>query len=189
MIDKSLYDGDLVFLGAFNDEEDAILEAAYSHDPAYAYYLSQPAMSLSVDEVKKRHERLINKSENTGSSFIFAIKLILENRLIGFLSFDQIAWTHGSADLTLAVGDRSVLFDSIREAFQLGLVYAFLELNLFRLTMKVPDYDPYTLKILEMAGFVREVSQREAEYFDNRFWDLHYYGLLKEDWEKEGEHA
>jgi RimJ/RimL family protein N-acetyltransferase len=186
MIDKSLYDGDLVFLSAFKFEEDAIIEASWSYDPEYSYYLSKSMRPISPGAAQKRYDRLISKTEETESCFIFAIKLKTENRLIGFLSFDRIGWTHGAADFTLALGDHSLVAAPIREALELGLIYAFKELNLYRLCMKVPDYDRYTIEFLEEAGFICEVSQREAEYLNNRYWDLHYYGLIKEDWEKGG---
>jgi RimJ/RimL family protein N-acetyltransferase len=189
MIDKSLYDGDLVFLSGFDPEIDAIIEAKWSYNPFYSYYLAHPMRPMSPEDIKKRYERLINRTEETENNFIFAVKLISENRLIGIFAIDRIAWTHGSADFTLAVGDRSLMVEPVHEALQLGLIYAFLELNLSRVCMRVPDFDTFTIKFLEQAGFIREISQREAEYFDNRYWDLHYYGLLKEEWEERGYHA
>jgi len=186
MIEKSLYDGEMVFLGAFEREKDAIIEAAWSYDPHYAYYLSPEMRPMSPEEIKKRYDRLIERMEESEKNFIFAVKLIQENRLLGFLSIDRISWSHGSADLTLAVGDRRAMGEPILEALRLGLVYAFLELNLFRVTMCVPDFDPFSAEILEKAGFVREIKQREALYFNNRFWDLNFYAILKDDFMRGG---
>ena len=186
MIEISLYDGELVYLGAFKPDQDAPIESGWSYDPVYAYYLNNRGKPLSPDDVNKRYEQFIKLSENGGKTFFFMVKSNLDSRLLGFMLFDQIAWSHGSADFTFVIGERSIPIDHIQEALHLGLVYAFLELNLFRLTMKVPGFDLFTIQFLEQSNFRREVSQREALYFENQRWDLHYYGILKEDWENGG---
>jgi len=65
---------------------------------------------------------------------------------------------------------------------QLALVYAFEELNMFRASILVPEYDFAAGEACQAAGFQVEVRQREILYRDGRYWDLLHFGLLCEDW-------
>jgi RimJ/RimL family protein N-acetyltransferase len=62
------------------------------------------------------------------------------------------------------------------------LGYAFDELNLYRLTAVVPEYNQAALRLFENAGFVQEVRRREAINRDGRRWDLFHLGLLESEW-------
>jgi RimJ/RimL family protein N-acetyltransferase len=66
------------------------------------------------------------------------------------------------------------------------LRFAFAELNLFRVTARVPEYNDGALALVRKFGFVEEVRRREALERDGRFWDLIVFGLLRSEWE---EHA
>jgi RimJ/RimL family protein N-acetyltransferase len=186
MIEKSLYDGSLIYLGAFNQNEDPLLESVWTYDPTYAYYLGTPPRAWSPEDLKKRHEKLIKGMEDHEKSYYFAVKLNISGALIGTLLIHRILWNHGVGQIIFTRGDRQLSYDFYQEALHLALVYAFLELNLFRITMKVPEFDTHLINMIETCGFVREVAQRRAEYLNNRYWDLYHYGILKEDWEKEG---
>jgi RimJ/RimL family protein N-acetyltransferase len=77
-------------------------------------------------------------------------------------------------------GDRRRGFGS--EALELLLRYAFEELNLFRVTVLVPEYNTAAVRFFEKAGFVIEVRRREAVNRMGRRWDLLHLGLLQSDW-------
>jgi RimJ/RimL family protein N-acetyltransferase len=86
--------------------------------------------------------------------------------------------------LELGIGDpndRRHGFGS--EALRLILRYAFAELNLYRLSVMVPEYNPPALSLFTKAGFVEEVRRREALQRDGRYWDALHLGLLREEWE------
>jgi RimJ/RimL family protein N-acetyltransferase len=62
------------------------------------------------------------------------------------------------------------------------LRFAFDELNLFRLTAWVPEYNKPALQLFEQAGFVVEVRRRQALNRDGHTWDMLHLGLLQEEW-------
>ena len=68
------------------------------------------------------------------------------------------------------------------EALQLLLRYAFDELNLFRLTVMIPEYNRAALRLFEKSGFVEEVRRRQALNRDDRRWDIIQCGLLMDEW-------
>jgi RimJ/RimL family protein N-acetyltransferase len=61
--------------------------------------------------------------------------------------------------------------------------FAFSELNLHRLTARVPEYNLAALALFRKAGFVEEVRRREAYQRDARRWDDIHLGLLAADWQ------
>jgi RimJ/RimL family protein N-acetyltransferase len=62
------------------------------------------------------------------------------------------------------------------------LRFVFAELNLFRVTAYVPEYNEGATALLNNFGFVEEVRRRQALERDGRRWDLFVFGLLKDEW-------
>ena len=65
------------------------------------------------------------------------------------------------------------------------LRFAFAELNLFRLSVYVPEYNVAALALLKKFGFVEEVRRRQALERDGRRWDMLVFGLLKDEWQEQ----
>jgi len=63
------------------------------------------------------------------------------------------------------------------------LRFAFAELNLFRVSAMVPEYNEAALALLKKFGFVQEVCRRKALERDGQRWDLYVFGLLSEEWQ------
>ena len=62
------------------------------------------------------------------------------------------------------------------------LRFAFAELNLFRVTAIVPEYNEAAIALLQKLGFVQEVCRRKSLERDGRRWDLYVFGLLNDEW-------
>jgi hypothetical protein len=58
------------------------------------------------------------------------------------------------------------------QALGLLLRFAFAELNLFRVTIVVPEYCQAAIALVNKFGFVEEVRRRKAILRDGRAWDL-----------------
>jgi RimJ/RimL family protein N-acetyltransferase len=65
------------------------------------------------------------------------------------------------------------------------LRFAFAELNLFRVSAIVPEYNEGALALLHKLGFVQEVCRRRSLERDGRRWDLYVFGLLNEEWQNQ----
>jgi RimJ/RimL family protein N-acetyltransferase len=188
-ISLSLYDGQLIRLGPIDYENDAPLESKWSHDAEYLRLLdTQPARPLSIAQVKKRFEAIEKEVEESKNLFHFTIRTQptsqTPSRLVGHARIYQIEWTNGNGWVSLGIGDpaeRNKGYGS--EALRLLIHYAFGELNLYRLSAAVPEYNPAALQIFERAGFVREVCRRKALNRDGRTWDLLHLGLLQAEWQ------
>ncbi len=185
---KNIYDGKLVRLASIEVDNDAPLESRWSHDSEYLRMLGvSPALPLSVSQVKQRYQAIEKEADEAKTLFYFAIRTQPGSgspiRLVGNARLYRIEWTHGVAWVSLGIGDpadRRQGFAS--EALHLLAHYAFGELNLFRLTAAVPEYNLAALRLFEKAGFTREVCLRQALNRDGRTWNLLHLGLLNAEW-------
>ena len=181
-----LFDGKLVRLGPINHETDPEVEARWTHDPAFMRMMyTDPMRPLSVFQVKKRYEEIEKKSDEKHDLFHFRIRASEDNRMLGFCELYWISWPVRSAFLQLGIGaaeDRHKGYGC--EALRMLTRYAFSELNLYRLTAVVPEYNQPASALFIKAGFIEEVRRRQALARDGRRWDAISYGLLVDDWKE-----
>lgn len=186
---RSLFEGDLVVLAPIDHEKDAVVESRWTHDATYLRMLKPDiARPLSPAQVKKGYESIEKSMEEDKNLFYFTIRVRPDERLLGFARIYAVSWSHASGMLQLGIGDdqdRRKGYGS--QALELLLRYAFEELNLYRLTVLVPEYNQPAWHFFEKAGFEIEVRRRQALHRDGHRWDLLHLGLLRDDWLSSGE--
>lgn len=146
----------------------------------------QPARPMAVFEVKKLYERWQKESDESRNQFLFAIRKC-ENgseaeEIIGVVRIKAIEWVHGAAYIDLIVGQAKDWQVYAREALELGLRFAFDEMNLFRVTAVVAEHNQQLNNLFQQANFTLEVRQRQTVYWNKRAWDKLYFGLLRPEW-------
>jgi RimJ/RimL family protein N-acetyltransferase len=183
-IDQQLFEGKIIRLAPINHEKDPEVESRWTHDLMLMRSLSrQPALPLSVAQVKKRYEATEKEVEESKRLFHFTIRSKEDDRYLGFTRLEGIEWTHGSCSLKIAIGDpadRNKGYGS--DALQLMMRYAFHELNLYRISAVVGDDNQAGLRFFKRHGFVEEVRRRKSLLRDGQPWDLIHLGLLREEW-------
>ena len=183
-LETPLFEGDLIRLGPIDHEKDPEVESRWTHDSSFMQMMYvQPMRPFPVSQIKKKYEELEKKADENHDPFPFRIRAREDDRLIGLAEFLWIAWSNGSAMLRLGIGateDRGKGYG--REALVLLLRFAFNELNLYRLTALIPEYNTAALHLFQRAGFVQEINRRQAIQRNGRAWDLYYYGLLADEW-------
>lgn len=181
---KSLYEAERICLAPIDHEKDAQTWSRWTHDAEYLRLLElEPARPLSPAQVKKKFESIEKEMEEKKNQFHFTVRMRADDRLIGFAQLAWIEWTHGSGRLMLGFGakeDRCCGYGS--EVLGLLLRFAFEELNLYRLTALVPEYNAGARRLLQKANFTEEVRRRQALQRFGRFWDLLHLGLLRDEW-------
>jgi ribosomal-protein-alanine N-acetyltransferase len=70
----------------------------------------------------------------------------------------------------------------MREALSAALTCAFTEMALHRVEAVVDDVNERSKGLLRALGFTHEGTLRQRFFFRDRFWDEHYFGLLKDEW-------
>jgi RimJ/RimL family protein N-acetyltransferase len=184
-ISTSLYVGEKICLAPIQPDKDAGIESKWTQDAGYLRMLNTgPAMPLSVYQMKKRYEAIEKDADTKKNMFYFTIRLPGDDRLVGFIQIYGIEWNHACGNVKMGIGageDRNHGYGT--EALNLILRFAFQELNLYRMSAIVPEYNPAALHLFEKAGFVKEVCRREALKRFGQRWNLYHLGLLREEQE------
>jgi RimJ/RimL family protein N-acetyltransferase len=149
-------------------------------------YDVNPARPMSAAIIKKQYEKLEKQMDEDKNFFYFAIRAKGDDRLIGKTMIQQIEWANGNGWLHLGIGsaeDQHKGYGS--QALGMLLRFAFAELNLYRVSARVPEYNQAALALFKKFGFVEEVRRRQALDRDCRRWDLIVFGLLNAEWQNQ----
>jgi RimJ/RimL family protein N-acetyltransferase len=181
-----LFEGSLVRLGPLDHEKDPEIVSRWTHNTGFMRMMyTEPARPLSVWQVKKRLEDLEKSIEEEKNLFHFRVRTREDDRLVGLAELYWISWTNLGGYIRLGIGATEDWRKGYgRETLGLLLRYAFDELNLYRLTALIPEYNLPALALFKGSGFVEEVCRRQALERDLRRWDLLQFGLLADEWKE-----
>lgn len=183
-----LFKGELTCLAPIDHEHDPGTISTWTHNATYLRMLDpRPARPLSPDQVKKQYEALEKEIEEDKNLCYFTIHTLPDKqaaeRLIGFVKLFWIEWAHGNGFIQIGIGDPADWHKGYgSDALNLMIRFAFNELNLFRLTARIPAYNLAALGLFRKAGIVEEVRRRGAFQRDGKRWDDIHMGLLASDW-------
>lgn len=186
-IATQLFEGQDVRFGPIDYDRDPEIESKWTHSAEFMrLYEIEPAWPLSVAIVKKRYEKLEKKMEEDRNFYHFMIRAKADDRLIGKAEIRHIEWTNSNGQIRIGIGsaeDRCKGYGS--QALKMLIRFGFAELNLFRLSAYVPEYNEGAIALLKKYGFVEEVRRRQALEREGRRWDLLVFGLLKDEWQSQ----
>ncbi|MBW4648038.1 MAG: GNAT family N-acetyltransferase [Kastovskya adunca ATA6-11-RM4] len=115
--------------------------------------------------------------------FIFGIRLVETEELLGWVELENILWTHQVAWVSVCIGNSQHRGKGYGyEAMQLILQFAFDELNLYRLQLTVFAYNDRAIALYKKLGFQQEGTYREFLQRDGKRHDMYLYGLLRPEW-------
>ena len=186
-IQTQLFEGRDIRFGPIDYEKDPEIESKWTHDSAFMrMYEINPARPMSAAIVKKQYEKLEKQVEEDKNLYHFMIRAKEDDRLIGKAAIQWIEWTNGNAWVHLGIGsaqDQRIGYGT--QALSMLVRFAFAELNLFRLSARVPEYNQAAISLFSKFGFVEEVRRRQALDRDGRRWDLIVFGLLNSEWQNQ----
>ncbi len=184
-IQAQLFEAQDIRLGPIDHDAHPDIESKWTHDSEFMRLMElKPIRPLSPALVKKEYESIEKKMEEDRNLFYFTIRAREDDRLIGKVAIEWVDWTNGNGWIRLGIGaaeDRRRGLGS--QTLGLILHYAFAELNLFRVSAMVPEYNEGAIRLLKKFGFVEEVRRRQAVQRDGRTWDLLSFGQLRSEWE------
>ena len=183
-IQTQLFEGQDIRFGPIDHEKDPEIESKWTHDSEFMRMMeTTPARPMSAAMIKKQYEKLEKQIEEDKNLYHFMIRAKADDRLIGKAVIQWIEWANGNGFLRLGIGaedDRHKGYGT--QALRMLLRFAFAELNLFRVSAMVPEYNEVALALLKKFGFVQEVCRRKSLERDGRRWDLYVFGLLNDEW-------
>jgi RimJ/RimL family protein N-acetyltransferase len=184
-IQTQLFESQDIRFGPIDHEKDPEVEARWTHDSEFLRLMDiGPARPMSAAMIKKQYEKLEKQIEEEKNLYHFMIRAKADDRLMGKASIQEIEWANSNGWIRLGIGaaeNRRKGYGT--QALQMLLRFAFAELNLFRVSAMVPEYNEGAIFLLGKFGFVQEVCRRKSLERDSRRWDLYIFGLLRDEWQ------
>lgn len=133
---------------------------------------------------KEQVEEIINSSYKSQYGYVFAIRNIKDNKIIGLTGLEDIVWNNGTAIFYIGFGEEEARGKGYgTQVTELVLNFAFKELNIHRIHLTVLEYNHRAIKLYEKVGFKKEGTYREFIHRDGKRYDLYMYGILRREWE------
>ncbi len=170
-------------LASIDLEKDPKVIAGWTSDLTVARRLrsDEPVRPLAAHEVRKVLDEWVKEREKH-DTYVFALRPRESDDLVGYYRIDSLTWVHGSASFELVIGKADDWAAYATAALELGLQFAFDELNMFRVKVRVEEFDARARSLYESANFYLEVRQRQALYEQGRYWDVLHYGMLRPEY-------
>ena len=185
-IQTQLFEGQDIRFGPIDYEKDPEIESKWTHDSAFMrMYEINPVRPMSAAIITKQYEKLEKQVEEDKNLYQFMIRAREDDRLIGRAAIQWIEWTNGNAWVHLGIGsaqDQRKGYGS--QALGMLIRFAFAELNLFRLSARIPEYNLAAISLFSKFSFVEEIRRRQALDRDGRRWDMLVFGLLNSEWQE-----
>ena len=144
-------------------------------------YNTAPAAPRNEDQLSRRFDL----SQTSNETFLFAIRPLAEESLLGLLEFDGVDWSNRTTFVSIGIGQAEHRGQGYgADAMRVGLRFAFHELNLHRVCLTVFSYNAPAIALYERLGFAREGVYREHIERDGQRHDMILYGLLRREWEE-----
>jgi len=180
-----LFEARDIRLGPIDHAKDPEVESKWTHDSEFMRLMElKPVRPLAPALVKKQYESLEKSIEEDKNLFYFTIRARDDDRLLGKAVLEWIDWTNGNGYLRMGIGSGTDRGQGLgTQALSLLLRFAFAELNLFRVTVVVPEYCQVGIALLRKFGFIEEIRRRKAILRDGQEFDLLAFGLLRSEWE------
>lgn len=154
--------------------------AAYQMDPLYRrYYPSRPDEGASRELL----DRFMGwQREEPRSRFQLAVVRSSSGALIGSVGLRRRSAESRVADIGFELAPPFWGCGYATEAALALVEYGFSVLALHRIHAHCIAENAASARVLVRIGMRREGVLREHEFFDGRWWDVHWYGMLVREW-------
>lgn len=103
---------------------------------------------------------------------------------IGSTGFHGLNWIARRGEWGILIGEPEHWNQGYgREVARRMLQYAFEDLNLNRVELRVNSANPAGIKAYEAAGFIREGTLRQAGWVEGRYEDILVMSVLRQEWQ------
>jgi RimJ/RimL family protein N-acetyltransferase len=169
--------GKRVLLAPLKSEDMVAIAPFFADSNALFHYLPDKLMPRNDEQL-----RVLMEDWNDGErNLVFACRY--DGKTIGIVSISDIDFVSGNGELGVMISDVNVRGMGLAtEACILMLDYAFGELRLHRVTVRVaPDNEP-SLQLFRKLGFIQEGRMREVMRRRDCYCDLLLFGLLEDEY-------
>jgi RimJ/RimL family protein N-acetyltransferase len=153
------------------------------NDSEVTYHLL-PRLPMNLEDETDWYERQ-RKDETTQH---FAVVINEEEQLIGSIGLMGINYHEQRAELGIFIGDKTQWGKGYgREAIRLLLGYAFAEMNLHRVFLRVDASHTAAIRSYLSCGFIEEGRLRDTVYHHGYFEDQIIMSILRPEFQSDDE--
>jgi RimJ/RimL family protein N-acetyltransferase len=117
------------------------------------------------------------------TNYRFCIRPLDDNRLIGYCSIIDLNYTSRNGTVAIYIGESSEWGQGFgTDAMNVLVRFAFMDVNLHRLSLYVFSYNQRAIRSYEKVGFVHEGVLPETLYRDGTYHHIHVMGILRHEW-------
>jgi RimJ/RimL family protein N-acetyltransferase len=181
-MDKNIFHGKLVRLTAEDPEVVVDHFSKWNRNTEYWRLLAdEPAVAYTKKQIKEFVEKdLVSDKPDI---YFFLIRSLADDRIIGETGLDSVVWNHGETFVGISIGEKDLWNQGYgTDAMRVVLRYAFLELNLHRVSLTVFEDNRRAIRSYEKAGFVLEGHELSRLQRGGQRWDMLFMGILRDDW-------
>lgn len=161
-------------------KEDTTLYHKWRNDLDVMHY-TNPYLDVYPLEVTEAFINHVILGSETAKSYIILEK---ENETpIGILSLIQIDYKNRNAECIIDIGEKEYWGKGYgREGLKLLLDYAFYEMNLHRVSLKVFSFNDRAIRLYTKIGFQQEGNSRQSLFRDGTWHDIVHMGILQKEY-------
>ncbi|MFC5604404.1 GNAT family N-acetyltransferase [Sporosarcina koreensis] len=128
-------------------------------------------------------ENFVKNITGSHNSKGYIIEEISTGKPIGVTSLINIDYRNRNAECIIDIGEKNYWSKGFgREAFQLLLEFAFKELNLHKVFLRVFSYNERAIRLYQKLGFNEEGNLKEQLYRNGSWHGVVFMGLLKSNY-------
>lgn len=179
---NEIYKGTLVQLSAVDPQEFSRAFTGWRRDSEFMRLMDAGTVKLGS---QKDSQNWVEKDldEQKSNQHWFTIRTLADDKLIGDIGLYVANWPGRDAFVGLGIGERDFWGRGYgTDAMNLILRYAFMEVNLKRVSLTVFEYNPHAIRSYKKAGFQHEGRMRQFLNKEGRRWDMFFMGILRADW-------
>lgn len=163
-------------------EEDIELYHAWRNDMDVMNSTNPSLDVYSLQETKAFVEDVILTS-NSSKSYMIDEKN--REKSIGITSLINIDYKNRHAECIIDIGEKEFWGQGYgKEALKLLLDYAFLEMNLHRVSLRVFSFNEKAIGLYEKLGFKHEGVSRQSIFRNGEWHDIFHMGMLYSEYNK-----
>lgn len=171
-------------------ESNRIQLRKFSEDDILTYYKWHNDMdvmsstTLTLDKYSLQDtEKLCQQFIHSPNSKSYIIEEKATHLSIGITSLIHIDSYNRNAECIIDIGNKGYWGQGYgKEAFILLLDYAFLELNLHRLSLRVFTFNDRAIKLYKSLGFQHEGTCKEAIFRNGTWHDIEFFALFQRNY-------
>lgn len=173
-IQSSLIEGKDIYLRPMNEEDTDNIIKWRNSDFVRRNFIYQKPFS------RQGHERWVKTMIYTGKVVQFII-CTRKERAIGSVYLRDIDRVHKKAEYGIFIGEKDVLGQGYgTQAAELMIHYAFEQLKLHKLMLRVLADNRQACRSYEKAGFVQEAYLKDEVFLEGVYRDVIYMAVINE---------